>query len=385
MNAKIRALAGLALASTCLLAHADYKAKFLERSKAWGSTVADWNNDGKQDFWVCGHDANDRPWYWDGKGYSAGAQVMEFVDRHDCDSADVNHDGLIDIYCQIGGEKGTGYKANELWMRQPDGTFLLAQNHGAEDPTGRGRIPIFFDLNHDGWADLYVTVLATERPDHQPNINHVFVNQKDGTFAEHPTIATGPRGDQCAAKGDVNGDGWDDLVVCYEKGPAHVYVNNKQSDFTELVNATLLAVEWRDAKLVDLNGDGYDDLVVGTDTSLFQIWMNTKKAPWFDKPLVNVKLPGRINSVAVGDFNKDGHKDVYVVLADKDCDTTGVDAAPDVVFWGNADGTYTQETLTQQAGYAGCGHLADVVDGSKVLLENGDVGHRGPQYIITWK
>lgn len=377
--------AALGLAAVTTTAYAAYKEKFLERSKAWGSAVADFDNDGKQDIWVTGHDDNDRVWFWNGKAYVAGPQVFESVDRHDCDAADVDHDGWIDLYCEIGGEKGTAHKANELYMNNHDHTFTLAQNHGAEDPTGRGRIPLFFDLDHDGWPDIYDAVEATDRVDGEPNINHIYVNNHDKTFHEVVTIATGKIGSQCVAKGDVNGDGWDDLLICNEKGPARIFLNNKHNDFVDL-NTPAIGVEWRDAKLVDLNGDKKDDLVFVTDTAEVYIYLNTGVAPYFVTPAFHANLPGfRANAITVGDFNQDKAKDVYIVMADKDCETTLTDAAPDVVLWGTAAGNaWTMETLSTQA-FAGCGHLADTVDGFKVLLENGGVGYRGPEYILNWK
>ena len=35
--------------------------------------------------------------------------------------------------------------------------------------------------------------------------------------------------------------------------------------------------------------------------------------------------------------------------------------------------------------YAGCGHLADTVDGDKVLLMNGGVIVVGPNYVLDWQ
>ena len=39
-------------------------------------------------------------------------------------------------------------------MQGADGIFTLAQEHGAEDPFGRGRIPVFLDFNDDGYGDV---------------------------------------------------------------------------------------------------------------------------------------------------------------------------------------------------------------------------------------
>ena len=42
--------------------------------------------------------------------------VFSGVDRRGCAAADVDGSGLPDLYCAVGGERGAGLKANELWL-----------------------------------------------------------------------------------------------------------------------------------------------------------------------------------------------------------------------------------------------------------------------------
>lgn len=372
---------GVLLAAFSLPAQAQYKADLIETTKAWGSVVADFNRDGHDDIFVTGHHSEDRIWYWSPGGYVPSNQIFDWVDRHDCDAADVNLDGRLDLYCAVGAEKGTGQGPKELWMQGADGVFTQAVDFGAEDPYGRGRWPIFLDFNHDGYPDIYLSNLSTIRDDGQININHLFLNQGGKRFVEATTLATGARGAQCVAKGDVNHDGWDDLLVCHEKGTGHIYINNRKGDFDELSSAAIKG-EWTVAKLADMNGDGRDDLVLITSTGQFQIWLNTGKAPYFVRPAFTDTLPAVGRSLTVGDFNADGRPDVYVVLADAACETTLRDKAPDLVYQAKSRNGWTRTQMTQD--YEGCGHLADTVDGNKVLLENGGVEYHGPNYVIGW-
>jgi len=377
-----RLVAGsLWLAAFALPAQAQYKADLLETTKAWGSVVADFNGDGHDDIFVCGHHSEDRVWYWTPSGYQPSNQILDWVDRHDCDAADVDLDGRLDMYCAVGAEKGTGQGPKELWMQGADGIFTKSTDFGAEDPFGRGRLPIFFDFNHDGYPDIYLANLATVRDDGQANINHVFLNQGDKHFVETTTVATGDRGAQCVAKGDINHDGWDDLLVCHEKHAAHLYVNNHQGDFDELFPPAIKG-EWTAAKLHDMNGDGRDDLVLITAANQFEIWLNSGKAPYFDKLAFSDKLPAIGTSLTIGDFNADHRPDVYVVLQDIGCRTTLHDKAADIVYQAKPRNGWQKTQLVQD--YLGCGHLADTVDGNKVLLENGDIDEKGPNYIISW-
>jgi FG-GAP-like repeat len=409
----IKGIGLCALAAAALSAQAKYNAVLIEYSKAWAAAIADYNNDGHDDIYITGHDPNDRIWYWTANGYVASSQGLELPvhsDRHDCSPADVNLDGRMDFYCTVGAAKGSGGGDNELWLQKPDGTHEMVgatRDFGAKDNTGRGRRTVFFDFNHDGLPDIFLTNLAELRDDGLPNVNRVFINQGDATFAEAPTIATGVFGSACVAKGDVNQDGWDDILVCSDNGAPHLYVNNRKGDFTELpipttgknqtaqkrgggsiqrlswgkpVPMDVLVGDWVDAKFADMNADGRTDLVVITRSNRLQIWKNTGKEPYFSKVMLDEPLPNIGASLAVADFNHDGRPDVYVVLRDLNCEDTLKDLAPDVVYKSRSKGVWKPTTLNQN--FAGCGHMADIVNGDRVLLLNGGGGWKGPNYLI---
>jgi hypothetical protein len=374
----------VALALSLLLGsgvHAEYAEQLLEVSRAWGMVVADFNGDGHDDLYVTGHDPNDRVWYWSPTGYVPSPFVFSISDRHDCDAADVDGDGLLDLYCAVGALEGRGKGYNELWLQGAEGVFVPAEDFGADDPYGRGRIPVFLDFNHDGWPDIYLTNQASPRvADHQLNINHLYLNQQDGRFVEVQTGASGVRGHSCAVRGDIDGDGWDDLVVCNDRKPSHVYLNDRAGDFVEV--ATPALASWRDARLADVDGDGRVDLVVVTATNRVQAWLNTGAAPYFQTAELNELQPAPPRSLAIGDFDRNGRSDIYVVQARADCLELLHDLAPDLVYWGRLTGTWERQKLPQDN--AGCGHQAETVDGDKVLLTNGGFNYEGPSYLLTW-
>ncbi|HJV68660.1 VCBS repeat-containing protein [Ideonella sp.] len=381
MKRVARIAAGVALAFQSFLVQAQYSAEFIESSKAWGSVVADFNGDGHDDIFITGHDTDDRIWYWTPAGYQPSAQALVWVDRHDCDAADFNRDGRLDLYCAVGADRGQGVGANEVWLQDADGRFNLLLNHGAEDIYGSSRIPMVLDVNHDGYPDIYLTNERRTRADGNLSINRLFVNQGGTGFTELVTAATGERGSACAVKGDIDGDGWDDLIVCDLSGPPHVYLNNRAGDFAEL-NTVAAAVKWVAAQLADMNGDGRADLVTLAGNKL-QIWFNTGAAPYFVQPGYQNQLTYTGKSLTVGDFNQDGRWDVYVVLMKSGCPSVLSDQAPDLVFQGMPSGSWSKIKQPQSA-YAGCGHLADTVDGSRVLLMNGGISWRGPNYVLSW-
>jgi hypothetical protein len=358
-----------------------YNAEYPETTKDWGWVVADFNNDGHDDFFVSGHDETDRVWYWSPAGYVPSSQVFVMTDRHDCDAADFNLDGRMDFYCAVGALRGTGKGYNELWLQRLDGTFRKTANHGAYDIYGRGRIPVAFDFNHDGYPDIYVTNDATERPDGQPNFNHVFVNQGNATFVEVPTLATGARGFFCAVKGDIDGDGLDDLAVCDRDDVPHLYINDRHGDFIEL-SSPALAARWRDAVLADMNGDGRDDLVLITTQNYVQIWLNSGTGNYFETPAHQNKPIFTPQALTVGDFNADGRKDVYVALHQARCFETNQDTAPDIIYYGKVGGGWYKAKVPET--YAGCGYKAATIDDSRVLLMQGGMDSLGPNYVLDW-
>jgi uncharacterized repeat protein (TIGR03803 family) len=356
----------------------------VEYSKVWSLVVADFDGDGHEDIFIAGHDQEDRIWYWSPTGYRPGPQTFPYRDRHGCAAADVDRDGRLDIFCEIGAEKGTGAADNELWHQQADGTFTSVPDFGAEDPYGRGRKPVFLDLNHDGWPDLYITNDSEPRGDRIDNFNRMFVNRGDGTFVEVATIATGSPtkpglpGDQCVARGDVDGDGWDDLLVCNRTGPGRIFINDHANDFVDLPTPAVQS-SWQDAVLTDMDGDGRDDLVLVTRDRV-QIWLNSGTYPYFVTPTLDAKLPARGQSLTVGDFDGDTRKDLYVVLRGS-CEAGAADAA-DVIFAQRTPGQWTMEPLQQPFG--GCGYMAASIAGTQVLLANGTTKSPGPNYVLTF-
>jgi hypothetical protein len=344
---------------------------------SYQSTVADLNGDGRDDYLVSRlGELNTHTSLQQADGsFVPTSFTFPQLDRHGCAAGDVNGDSRVDLYCTIGGNRGESLsKSNELWIAQPDGTYVnQASAWGVDDPYGRGRRAVLFDFNKDGLLDLYVANFGP-RPDGRRSENMLF--QNTGTsFVEEPVGATGPWGTSCAEDVDWDKDGNRDLLVCGSQ--LHLFHNSAGTGLN--LNDSLLgtsSINWpEDATLGDLNGDGLPDLVVVTASEL-QVRLNRGSGAIFgqvDKsmPLVDAK------GVTIGDFTGDGIPDIYVVQGY----ANGTNA-DDLLLAGP---TWLQVASIQAEVGTGCSVSPIQVAGTPAaLVTNGFNVTRGPIQLVSY-
>jgi hypothetical protein len=368
---------------------------------SWGITVADFNGDGRDDFLATRHSGAEDQIQLQKPDGSFEPDLLHFpagnppghlpsADRHGCTAGDVNGDHQVDLYCMIGADGGEGVKSNELWIAQPDGTYMnRAAAWGVSDPYGRGRLPLLFNFDHIGASDdLYITNFGP-RADGKRSANILYLNNdptNTGPFVEKQVSASGTTaGTRCIADGDFARDSYLDLVVCGSQ--LHLFYNGPDGgDGGRLTEARdfLLGtpVDFpTDATLSDVNGDGWDDLVVVTRTEL-QIRLNLGAGNPNPRFPISFRAPlvdGR--SVSVGDLTGDGFPDVYVVQGIAN-GPKGAHNAPDKLFTGP---NWTPLAVPQA--YDGTGDDSAFIDvlGRKVLIvTNGRDYSRGPVQFISF-
>ena len=109
-----------------------------------------------------------------GRRFRDAGIAFGLVDRHGCAAHDVDASGLPDLYCSVGGRRGTGIKANQLWLDPGGPSRVLDELVGrVPEPLGRGRVAAFIDVDLDGAHDLFVGQEA-ERMDGLPSDNRVY-------------------------------------------------------------------------------------------------------------------------------------------------------------------------------------------------------------------
>jgi len=236
---------------------------------------------------------------------------QSITDRHDCHAADFNQDGLKDIFCSVGADRGTALKCNGLFIQQPDGTFIdEAYQRNICDSTGRGRHCAVLDANNDGYPDIFY---GTEplRPDGLPSINRFYLNTGQGSFIDSPSMGLNLNiGARSARTVDYDSDGWPDLLICAYTGGLRLFKNDQGQGFTDVSSILGPPVDAVDAVMVDVNHDSRPDLIVLTKTAVTVSLQNADGT--FAPPNTILTVQDGV-ALAVGDVNGDHNPDIYVV------------------------------------------------------------------------
>jgi len=303
-------------------------------------------------------------------------------DRHGCAVADVDLDGLPDVYCAKGAHRGTSKKWNELWIQNADGTFTdRASEYGVQDVWGRGRFPAFLDLDHDPWPDLFAGN-DVPRADRHTTPNRTFVGRDGARFKQVHLGLTKQIGDRCTTVADYNADGWDDVLVC-GRDRMHLY-RRRPAGFRDVTEpAGLPDVLATAARFADLDGDGRLDLVFTQEHELTIAIQG--RAHRFSAVLRRPLRHG--HGLAIGNPDGDRDPDVYVV---EGC--VGGRDMPDWLFVVSRRGRSFLPRRVARA-ETGCGDTAEALDFDHdgadefVVLNGGGVDqsvmHHGPEQLLT--
>jgi len=244
---------------------------------------------------------------------------------------DYDGDGTLDLF--IVEDKFTG-KGSKLFRQRPGELVFDDVTAAAGLPTDLlGLGAAVADVDNDGWADLYISDIdllfrfdpATKRFVHEPSLDRLFTwprrNDEDWTAG--------------VAFGDLNRDGWLDLVVAHHFGsarddpvPPRVYLNTT-------AEAGRIAFEQLDGglgpigakaphvEIQDMDNDGWPDLyfsvnvdVAGTRMPLVYRHNGSASAPAFTANSLTPTPPEKDRNYGAGgptaDIDRDGRIDMFI-------------------------------------------------------------------------
>ncbi len=283
--------------------------------------------------------------------------------------ADINGDGLLDVYvCNSGIVEGDD-RRNELYINQGDGTFLEQGELYGLDDAGLSTHATFLDYDRDGDVDVFLVnnsfrsivdfnlEVNTRHVPHLAGGDRLFRNDAPDAHFTDVTAGSGIYQSEIgfglgASVGDVNRDGWPDLYISNDFFEYdYLYLNNQDGTFTESLRESITSVSAAamGADMADLNGDGYLDIFV-TDmlpaadyriktVSAFDSWerynayvrddyhhqftRNTLQMNRGRDPNTGIRFSesGRILRVhasdwswgaLIADYDHDGHQDIFV-------------------------------------------------------------------------
>lgn len=177
--------------------------------------------------------------------------------------ADLTGDGWLDIYvCRR-------YLANRLFVNNGNGTFRDASSASALSYHGYSSQAAVLDYDRDG--DLDVFVVNSGEPRRQGYLNpglsdKLFRNDGNGVFVD-VTASSGIRDKGyglSASVGDLNNDGWPDIIVTndFEERDAY-HVNNGDGTFADSSQRAMANMSWASmgSDIGDVNDDGLLDVV----------------------------------------------------------------------------------------------------------------------------
>lgn len=188
-------------------------------------------------------------------------------------------------------------------------------------PGANPRQVITADFTGDGYLDLATGNFVTHEV-------AILRNQRDGTFA--PAVKY-PLCSDCTpyglAAGDVDSDGYPDLVTANYSTPFISVVRNKgDGTFTTSQEYPLAnnASQGQDIALADVNGDGALDILLTTlGTPTLSVFLNQGRGQFGTCQTYNYALTVVSAHLTVADFDRDGRADVAITHFTNFASSTG--------------------------------------------------------------
>ena len=255
-------------------------------------------------------------------------------------AGDFNGDGKLDL-------AGSGAQSAAVMLGNGDGTLRAR----AEYPVaGQAQDLAAGDFNGDGKLDLAVTI-------NDPQISlSLLAGNGDGTFGAPVNFANTSGFDSPAVVAtDLDNDGRLDVVIAHQIAcfTAPCVASRTISVMLGLGDGTFRPAReievgrgMAEIAVGDFNRDGVKDLGIAGDSSQIFILLGVGDGTFVQQPTItpipenNIGVDG--TDIDIGDFNNDGLQDLVVAFA--------LNGSRTVILIGNGDGTFRQPVIITEPG-----------------------------------
>lgn len=300
--------------------------------------------------------------------------------------ADVDNDGDQDIYlCCLNGK-------NKLLLNDGTGYFrdVSDQKNRACEDLKRSNAAVFADADNDGDLDLFVT--------NEQGSNSLYLNDGTGHFRDVTAVSglVSVMGGMCASFADINNDGLPDLCVSFWSFGNKLYLNESRGGivrFTDITARTDISksesARSNGVVFGDVNNDGSPDLLIINRNAPNKLYINDDHGRFRD--FSRQYLGDRIflsNGAVIADFDLDGYNDIYITNVGEN------------VLYKNIGGKYfnnaTSEFNAELYGYGtGCAvgdmdndglvdmYVGNYINGNSLLFLNTLEQKKSVKFILT--
>jgi hypothetical protein len=201
-----------------------------------------------------------------------------------------------------------------LFHRNADGTFVdRAKEAGLAGQLG-GLNLLQTDYDNDGYRDILVLRGGWETAQRKSLLR----NNGDGTFTDVTAasgLLKGSTGTQAAVWTDIDNDGFVDLFVGNESGPAQLFRNNRNGTFDDIAVRAGVAKRGfnKGVTAADYDNDGWPDLYVSNLGGTNFLYRNNRNGTFSEFGRgAGAPGPGQGFPTWFFDYDNDGFQDLFV-------------------------------------------------------------------------